>query len=149
MSGCCGTVTVVMDSEMREIKPGDSVLIRAEVLKVLPGGSVLVKLFSSSDEYEARIRPDLIADVDHRGSGLDPEPADGRWVMAGPTSAPLLWYRNDAEGHHDPERRFDRHWWSYLSQQWIDWPKVHAEMEEHFGEDYVWGLVEVFTVTED
>lgn len=139
----------VMDSEMQGIKPGDTALIRAEVLAVQPGVGLLVKLFSKTDEYQARIRPDLIADVEHHGVGLDPEPADGRWVMIGPQETPLLWHRSCAKGYHDSERRFDRHWWSHVTQGWVDWPTVNAEMAGWTRHGYTWQLVEMYAVKDD
>lgn len=137
-----------IDAEMQEIQPGDMVTIRGEVKQVVPGVGVRVELFSKTDQYSGWVRPDLIVDHEIDGAGLDPEPGNGRWVRIGPADGPLLWYRNDAEGHPDPERRFNRTWWSYEAQDWVDWPHVNAEMERWSKEGYAWELVEIYKVTE-
>ncbi|MFJ1539343.1 hypothetical protein ACIODS_12440 [Micromonospora chalcea] len=101
---------------------GDTVLIRGVIKQYTPGVGALVEFFSKTDQYEAWIRSDLIADV------LLPnppaEPADGTWlagVKPGGTNT-RVFIRDDAEGHNDPDRRHDRHWWDVVAEEWVDWP---------------------------
>lgn len=101
---------------------GDEVLIRGTVLQWIPTVGARVELFSKTDQYEAWIRPDHIAEV--IVPDLPAEPADGTWLLGEEprgTNA-RIFMRDDAEGHHDPYRRHDQHWWDVVAEQWIDWP---------------------------
>lgn len=106
---------------------GDEILIRGTVKQYVPGVGVLVELFSKTDQYDAWIRLDLIADVNL--PDLPDEPVNGTW-LAGTNSANTapggphtrVFIRDDAEGHNDPDRRHDRRWWDVVAEQWIDWP---------------------------
>lgn len=102
---------------------GDEVLIRATVVKWQPGVGARVELFSKTDQYQAWIRADHIAEVVVNDIPVA-EPADGT-ILAGeePGGVNLrVFVRDDAEGHNDPDRRHDRHWWDVTAEDWVDWP---------------------------
>lgn len=107
------------------VKVGDAVYVRATVVQVEPE-NLLVGLFSKTDQYEAWVRPDL-CELDL--PELPDEPAD-RTMLKTPANDDGMIYvfeRNDAEGHSNRDtRRHDRHWWSYVDSDWVDWPYVVA-----------------------
>lgn len=106
-------------------KPGDEVLIRGRVVEHLPGLGTLVELFSKTDQYQAWVRLDLIAEVVL--PDVPAEPGDGTWLAAtgeGPWTAPRVWYRRDADAPNEPDRRWRRRWFDVAIQDRIDWPEV-------------------------
>lgn len=105
-----------------EPRVGDEILVRGTVVQWLPGVGALVELFSKTDQYEAWIRPSLIADV--IVPNLPEEPADGTWLGGeDPDSGNTrVFCRSDARGHCDDDRRYDRRWWDVAAEEWIDWP---------------------------
>ena len=122
-----------------DIRPGDTVWLRAEVLRTsaVPDGlssdaQVKVRLFGKVDQHELWVLVrDHVERVVPRGQGLPSEPADGTWIHVGRKA----WRRDDAEGHNDqatnpdPDewaRRFDRCWWDFEYQEWVDWPTAYA-----------------------
>ncbi|MEU7980519.1 hypothetical protein AB0B63_18545 [Micromonospora sp. NPDC049081] len=101
---------------------GDEVLIRGIVKQFTPGVGVLVELLSKTDQHEAWVRLDDVADVVL--PNLPVEPTDGTWlagVEPGGANA-RVFIRDDSEGHNDPERRYHRRWWDVAAEQWVDWP---------------------------
>lgn len=100
----------------------DEVLIRARVVQVVRGVGALVELFSKTDQYQAWIRGDLIAEV--IPAPVPPEePPDGTWLLgrADYDGTSSVFHRDDAEGHCDPKDA-PEHWWDVAGQQWVSWP---------------------------
>jgi hypothetical protein len=104
------------------IHVGDQVLIRAQVLQSIEGVGVRVHLFSKTDEYTAWIREDHLWMAASQDS-LPAEPADGTWlIMHDSEGKSRIFHRDDAEGHFDPDRRHQQHWYDVTGEGWIDWP---------------------------
>lgn len=111
-----------MANALTDIRPGDRVLIEAAVIRHMPGVGTLVELFSKTDQYTAWVREDHIVQVVLPDPV--PEPEDDTWLLGSFDGHPRVFHRDDAEGHNDPERRHDRHWWDVVTEQWIDWPEA-------------------------
>ncbi|GAA4439078.1 hypothetical protein [Phytohabitans houttuyneae] len=106
----------------REPMVGDEVLVRGTVVRYIDGVGALVELFSKTDQYQAWVREDDIADVVL--TEVPDEPGDGTWLAGtepGGTNV-RVFRRDDAEGHNDPDRRYHRRWWDVHAEQWLDWP---------------------------
>lgn len=100
---------------------GDRVLVQATVIRATPGFGVLVEMVSKTDQYQAWVR---WADVTPVMEDLRSEPPDGTWLVGDDhdDGSSSVFHRDDAEGHSDQGRRYDRHWWDYSASEWIDWP---------------------------
>lgn len=109
---------------MAEVMVGDQVLVAGTAMRVVPGVGVLVELFSKTDQYENWVREDLVH-LPAKTLNVKDEPADGTTLMGDidPETGCGSVFRHDvAEGHCDPDRRFDRAWWDYAAGEWVDWP---------------------------
>lgn len=114
-----------------DIRPEDTVLVRAKVRRRIEGFGVLVELFSRSDRYTAWVREDLVDGVRPAGVGIDPEPPDGTWILS--ADRQRLWRRDDGRFGQDvaakrpePGPRFAACWWDYAEQRFVDWPTAFA-----------------------
>jgi hypothetical protein len=113
------------------IHVGDQVIIRGLVVRSVAGVGALVELFSKTDQYRTWVREEdlLWALVD---AGLAEEPADKTWwILPGkhrPDGNSMIFSRDDGEGHFDPDRRFQQHWFCHTGDQtgWMDWPAAAA-----------------------
>jgi hypothetical protein len=109
------------------IRVGDDVLIRGRVLKSVVGAGALVELLSKTDQIRTWIREDdlcwAVVDPD-----LPDEPADGSWLILDgrhrPDGNSMIFSRDDSEGHYDPDRRHQQHWFCHTGDHagWMDWP---------------------------
>lgn len=108
--------------DSRDVMVGDEIAIRGTVERVVPGVGVLVRLFSKTDVYPAWVRWDDVIDVIN--AGAPPEPPDLTWLAGDVDDDGFgsVFRRDDAEGHNDDGRRFDRHWWDVAGCEWVDWP---------------------------
>ncbi len=106
------------------VREGDVVYIRGTVVEVAPE-QLRVEVVSKTDQFQIWTRMDR-CELDL--PDLPEEPADGTLLETyHGTERSYIFRRDDAEGHNDRgTRRHDRHWWSYVDQQWVDWPYVVA-----------------------
>lgn len=110
----------------RPIHVGDTVMLRAEVLQSKEGLGAQVRLYSKTDEMKIWVREDHLM-YPLIGSDLPEEPEDFTWLLTVDDGGfPLIFHRDDAEGHSDDRRRHDQHWFDVVNQAWIDWPAVVA-----------------------
>lgn len=106
---------------------GDQVMIKAEVLRSAQGVGAQVRLFSKTDEMQIWVAESHLSYV-LRDDDLPAEPKDGTWILVYNSDGnPLIFHRDDAQGHSDRHlRRHDRHWFDVVNQEWIDWPAAVA-----------------------
>lgn len=103
------------------IHVGDTAVFKAEVLRSVAGVGALLKIFSKTDEMQIWVAEDHL--LHSSMAELTPEPPDGTWLLAHDADGmPKIFHRNDAEGHFDPGRRHQQHWFDVVNGEWIDWP---------------------------
>lgn len=105
-----------------DIKVGDEVLVRGEMIRAMDGVGALVEFFSKTDQYQAWIRCEDVVEV--RVPSPPEEPPNGTLLRGDPNDEGVssVFHRDDREGHADRDRRYDRHWWDFAAQEWVDWP---------------------------
>lgn len=107
---------------VESVGPGDTVLIRADVVRAVPGVGVLVQLFSTTDEYEAWVRYDLLHPEATRVEVL-PEPPDGTWLLGEDDEGLNTFGRLDdrvAKYHHTARR-----WLDVRASEWVTWEQAY------------------------
>lgn len=107
---------------------GDKVQLEATVLESLAGVGVLLEVFSKTDQMKVWVREShLLSTVSDEG--LPVEPLNGTLLLLTLTDGRgMAFRRDDEEGHFDPGRRHDRHWFSISDQMWVDWRHVAAAL---------------------
>jgi hypothetical protein len=106
------------------IHVGDVVMVRGVVRRSQAGVGALVRFTSKTENYDGWI---CEADLSYPlvNGDLPAEPADGTWLLVdGGLNAdgnPLIFRRDDAEGHFDADRRYQQHWFDVVAREWIDW----------------------------
>lgn len=115
----------------QELFVGDTVLVAGTVVNSVAGVGALVQFTSKTEDWQGWIREaDLrFALVDN---DLPIEPADGTWLLSYVDANARIFHRDDTKGHNDRDtRRYDRHWWDVVAQEWIDWPTAVSRGAAH------------------
>lgn len=112
-----------LNGTVKDVQPGDEVLLRAKVKKVQAGVGIYALLSSSTDpSYDGGwVREDDVVFLCLAETGA-PEPPDGTWLRGTMNGTPTVYYRDDANGH-DMFARYPKCWYE-PSVGWITWPQA-------------------------